>query len=368
MTKVKSTIPVMSPRLPETAALVPYLKEIDANRWYSNFGPLQRRFESRLADHFDLPKEGVVCVGNCTVGLMLALMAAAPERGGYCVMPSFTFVASAHAVLAAGLVPLFIDVDPRTWTVTPAGVSEAIRSAGRPVAAVLVVSSFGAPVDVAEWDVFAEASGVPVVIDAAAGFDGAVAGRSPVVISLHATKVMGAGEGGVVLSRDTGVIELIAASSNFGFRGGRDANAAGFNGKLSEYNAAVGLASLDAWPKARRMLSHLTRLYGDALSGIGNIAASPGFGAGWVSSTCNIAFDRPVADAAMRVLADAGIDSRQWWGKGCHRHRAFAEFPRQDLSVTDDLGRRVLGLPFHEALSEADISRIVGVAASAAQR
>ncbi len=368
MTKASRTIPVMSPRMPDTAALVPYLQEIDANRWYSNFGPLQRRFETRLADQFGLPKEGVVCVGNCTAGLMLALLAAAPERrGGYCIMPSFTFVATAHAVLAAGLVPLFVDVDPLSWMVTQACVSEAARRADGPVAAVLVVSPFGAPVDAAAWDDFAEISRIPVVIDAAASFDGAVVGKAPVAISLHATKVMGAGEGGVVLSRDPAVIESIGTRSNFGFRGGREANAVGFNGKLSEYNAAVGLASLDAWPETRRMLARLTRLYGDALSRVGNIALSPRFGDGWVSSTCNVAFDRPVADAAMAALADAGIDSRQWWGKGCHRHRAFAEFPHGDLSVTDDLGRRVLGLPFHEALDEADIERIVATAAATAQ-
>jgi dTDP-4-amino-4,6-dideoxygalactose transaminase len=87
-----------------------------------------------------------------------------------------------------------------------------------------------------------------------------------------------------------------------------------------------------------------------------------------VSSTCNVAFDRPVADEAMRTLLEAGVDSRQWWSKGCHREPAFSEYPRGDLSVTEDLGRRVLGLPFHEALDEDDIGRIAGVVASAAQR
>ena len=362
------TIPVMAPRLPDAAALMPYLEEIDVNRWYSNFGPLQRRFETQLADHFDLPKDGVACVGNCTVGLMLALLAVAPGRGGYCIMPSYTFVASAHAVLAAGLVPLFVDVDPQSWAVTQAGVVEAMRSADSPVAAVLVVSPFGAPVDIAAWDDFAAQHGVPVVIDAAAGFDGAIAGKSPLVLSFHATKVMGTGEGGAILSRDGAVVRSIAAASNFGFHDSREAKAIGFNGKLSEYNAAVGLASLDAWPATRRTLTRLTRLYAEALNGVGNISPSPGFGAGWVSSTCNVVFDRSVADAAMDALADAGIDSRQWWGKGCHRQPAFAGFPHRDLCVTDDLGQRVLGLPFHEALDERDIERIVSAVASAAQR
>ena len=70
----------------------------------------------------------------------------------------------------------------------------------------------------------------------------------------------------------------------------------------------------------------------------------------------------------MRALADAGVDSRQWWSKGCHREPAFSECPHGDLSATEDLGRRVLGLPFHEALGEDDIGRIAGVVASAAQR
>ena len=358
----------MVPRLPDTAALVPYLKEIDANRWYSNFGPLQRRFEARLAGHFHLSPDDVLCVGNCTAGLMLALLAAARRRGGYCIMPSFSFAASAHAVLAAGLTPYFIDVDPGSWAITPAAVAEAARSAGGPVSAALVVSPFGAPVDVATWDDFAEASGIPAVVDAAAGFDGAATGKSAVAVSLHATKALAAGEGGIVVSRDKALIGAVAARSNFGFRGDRRASAPGFNGKMSEYNAAVGLASLDAWPEKRTALLRLTRLYCAALADIGNVGLSPGFGDGWVSSTCNVAFDRPVADAAMRALADAGIDSRQWWSKGCHREPAFSECPHGDLSVTEDLGRRVLGLPFHEALGEDDIGRIAGVVASAAQR
>jgi dTDP-4-amino-4,6-dideoxygalactose transaminase len=361
-------IAVMVPRLPETAALLPYLNEIDANRWYSNFGPLQRRLEARLAEHLRLSPNGVVCVGNCTAGLMLALMAAAPHRGGYCVMPSFSFAASAHAVLAAGFTPYFIDVDPVSWTVTPAAVAEAARSANGAARVALVVSPFGAPVDIAAWDKFAAASGIPVVVDAAAGFDGAAGGKSAVVVSLHATKALAAGEGGFVVSRDEALIGAIGARSNFGFRGDRRASAAGFNGKMSEYNAAVGLASLDAWPAKREALLCLTRLYRDAFADVGNVGLSPGFGDGWVSSTCNIAFDRPVADEAMRTLSEVGIDSRQWWSKGCHREPAFFDHPRGDLSVTEDLGRRVLGLPFHEALGENEVGRIVAAVASAAQR
>jgi len=361
------TIPIMRPRAPNAAALRPYLEEIDKNGWYSNFGPLERRLEKRLADHFRLPKEDVVCVANCTVGLMLALAASAPRRGGYCVMPSFTFVASAHAVLAAGLTPLFIDVDADSWSITAEQASEAIRAADGDVAAILAVSPFGAPVDVAMWDTFTEKNGVPVVIDAAGGFDSVVPGKSPVVVSLHATKVLPAGEGGIVLSRDPDLIESIFARSNFGFRKERQAEVIGFNGKLNEYCAAVGLASLDAWPTARASFSHLTGLYSDALGGIENVRLAPGFGEGWVGSTCNIALERPAAEKLMTMLAEAGIDSRQWWSKGCHRENAFAGYPHGDLSVTDFLGQRVVGLPFYDGIESAEIERIAGIVAAAAQ-
>lgn len=363
-----ATIAVMVPQLPGTSSLVPYLEEIDANRWYSNFGPLQRRLEARIAEHYGLGPANVVCLGNCTAALMLALLAAAPRRGGYCIMPAFSFAASAHAVLAAGLTPYFIDVDRDSWAVSPGTAADAAKRTGGPVSAVLVVAPFGAPVDVAAWDAFSAASGIPAVIDAAAGFDSAAAGKSPVAVSLHATKALAAGEGGFVVCRDEALIAGIAARANFGFRGDRRASAPGFNGKMSEYNAAVALASLDAWPAKRQALLRLTRLYCAAFAEIGNAGLSPGFGDGWVSSTCNVAFDRPVADEAMRALSDAGIESRQWWSKGCHREPAFSGLPCGDLSTTDALARRVLGLPFHEALDEGDIRRIAGIVAAAAQR
>ena len=355
------TIPVMRPRLPGVDALRPYLEQIDESGWYSNFGPLERRLEARLADHFEVPGQSVACVANCTAGLTLALMALAEKRGGYCVMPSFTFVASAHAVVAAGMSPLFVDVDADSWSITTGQAAAAIEAADGPVAAVMVVSPFGAPVDTAAWDEFAETRGIPVVIDAAGGFDSLVAGNAPVVVSLHATKILPAGEGGCVVSRDTRLVRSISARANFGFFEERRADVAGLNGKLSEYSAAVGLASLDAWPKSRAALMDLTALYRDAISSLGNIRVAPGFGDGWVGSTCNIAFDRPVADKATSNLSRAGIDSRQWWSKGCHREKAFEGYPRLDLPITEALGQRVLGLPFHTGLDVADIQRISDV-------
>ena len=119
MTGSDRSIPLMRPKLPGRHALAPYLAEIDENRWYSNFGPLERRFEANLADHFGLGERQVVCVANGTQALSISLKSVARFPVGYCLMPSFTFAATPHAAVSAGLEPYFLDVDPTTWALDP---------------------------------------------------------------------------------------------------------------------------------------------------------------------------------------------------------------------------------------------------------
>src|SRR5439155_11936403 len=184
--------PVGRPRLPDAAALTPYLREIDANRYYSNYGPLVQRFQERLtaATRFVGDDAGVVVTcANATLGLAAALIAHGVRTGDLCVMPAWTFVASPLAARLAGMTPYFGDVDEADWTLTPAAAERAVAAAPGRVGAVMVVAPFGRPVEAAPWDDFAKATGLPVVIDAAAGFDTVEAGKAAVVVSLHATKV-----------------------------------------------------------------------------------------------------------------------------------------------------------------------------------
>ncbi len=351
-------VPVMRPRLPDRAALAPYLAEIDANRRYTNDGPLLRRFERRLAGKFGLAREGVVCVANGTLGLALALRAVARPGRRYCVMPSFTFVATAHAARVAGLEPWFADVDAESWALEPERARETLDVIGDAVAAVLPVAPFGAPAPVETWDRFAVETGMPVVIDAAAGFDTAKAGRTPVVISLHATKPLAVGEGGVVICQDRTTVERIRSARNFGFERDRVVRHPAMNAKLSEYAAAVGLAALDAWPRTRGALAQKLAFYRDALAGLDGLRLAPGIEQGGVSSTFNVFIGAEKARAAIAALSRHGVETRQWWGRGCHREPAFAGCPSGALAVTEKLADGVLGLPFHVDLAEAEIAAI----------
>lgn len=259
------TIPVMRPMLPAAERLLPYLRQIDTARIYSNFGPLALSFEQRLATHFELPETAVVTVANATLGLALALLAQQVRPGTLCMLPAWTFIASAHAVRLAGLVPYFVDVDARTWAIDATSIEDLISQAPAQVGAVMPVVPFGQPIDLAAWDRFRASTGVPVVIDAAAGFDALVPGKSPAVVSLHATKTLGIGEGGFVVSTHEFLIKEVGTRANFGFRGRRTAAVPAMNAKLSEYHAAVGLAALDEWPQARVEWAAVARDYRRAL-------------------------------------------------------------------------------------------------------
>ena len=144
------------------------MREIDEHRG-THFGPLVTRLEERLAEHFGLPKTESVIVANGTTALSASLLAVGAKPGSTCLLPSWTFVASASAVWAANLEPHFVDVDPQTWQPDPAALRRRADLAG--VGAVMIVSPFGSPVDAAAWAALTADTGIPVIIDAAASFD-----------------------------------------------------------------------------------------------------------------------------------------------------------------------------------------------------
>ncbi|TQV71869.1 DegT/DnrJ/EryC1/StrS family aminotransferase [Denitrobaculum tricleocarpae] len=355
----------MRPQLPTAARIAPYLEEIDASRWYSNFGPLAGRFEERLSSQFGSGAGSVLAVANGTLGLTLALQAAAALPGDLCMLPAFTFSASASAVMAAGLTPWFVDVDPGSWALEPALARDCLPNAPGRVAAVMPVSVFGRPVDVAAWDEFSLETGIPAVIDGAASFDAARVGQSPVMISLHGTKVFGVGEGGLILSRNKALISQIRSLSSFGFpldpakkTEPRAALLPGLNAKFSEYCAAVGLAGLEDWPATRQRFLDVRDAYYAILENIPELQPQPGGLEPWVSATINFAVPDVSARTLIAALAQRGIAARRWWGDGCATAPAFDSCPRTALPVTEGLTDSVIGLPFYIDMTRDDIHRV----------
>lgn len=351
-------IPLMRPLLPTADALLPYLREVDEARWYTNFGPMVDRFEDNLAALLGLAQKNLVCVASGTIGLTVCLRALDAPPDSYCLMPSWTFSATPLAAKWAGMAPWFLDVEESTWMLDPEKVLQQLPDIEGVIGAVMPVSAFGTPVDVEAWDAFERETGIPVVIDAAAGFDGAKFGRAPIVISLHATKVLGIGEGALIASRNLSFAARVRAMSNFGFSGARESALVGINAKISEYAAAVGMAALDGWPQTRAAFRAATGYYEAAFDGVGGVSLAPGISQDRVRSTLSIRLSKPMAGPLIAALASGGIAARQWWGVGCHRMPAFKNAPHMPLPVTEMLAQSVVGLPFSQDICERDVSAV----------
>jgi len=224
-------LPIARPRLPGREAIVPYLDRIDEARWYANFGPLACELEARIAARLR-PPASVVSLSNGTLAATLALKASGARAGTLCALPAWTFVASAHAAVQAGLIPYFLDVDPDTWMLDPSRIDAAIDGAPGEVGAIMPVAPFGRIPDLDAWRDVADWTGLPVVVDGAAAFDGLASAPVPVAVSLHATKTVSAGEGGFVASEDEAFLKRVRQISSFGFDGRRIAERLAGNAKL----------------------------------------------------------------------------------------------------------------------------------------
>jgi dTDP-4-amino-4,6-dideoxygalactose transaminase len=359
-------LPTFRPRLPPTEALVPWLRDIDANRWYSNFGPLARLFEADLATHFGVENGRVITVANATLGITVALRNAADNQPGLCLMPAWSHPAPAIAAVNARLTPWFADVDRENWQLTPETARRLLPHAAAPVRAILVVSPFGGAVDLSPWARLAEETGVPVIVDAAAGFDSVRASDKIVqIVSLHATKVFGIGEGGFVLADTASRADRLRRMTNFGLDRHRHQIMPGCNAKLSEYAAAVGLAALRRWMETREDFLALSRRFRTALSQVSGVTPAPVFHDEIATSTANVVLDQPDADRVIAVLRERGIEGRKWWMDGAHRHPQLADCPCEAVPVADDLAARTVGLPFFIDMTDAEIDRVMAGLAAA---
>jgi len=357
-----SRIPLLVAQLPDTDALLPYLREIDANRWYTNFGPLVTRLEQRFAAGF-APRPAApsaITAASGTAGLELVLGALELPPNAKVLLPALTFVATATAVIRSGYRPLIGDVDASSWLLTP----EIARdyAARHRVDAVMPVATFGNPQDVEAWDAFVAETGIPVVIDAAGAYGNQRVGRRcHVVFSLHATKALAAGEGGVVVTYDHALAKRVRRLSNFGIdlERGSQVFVAGENGKLSEYHAAVAHAALDQWPvvAARRRAvqaryQHVLNLHCPDLR-LQRRAAD-----GIYPILVTLLPEGQHARDLQPELLWRGIETRQWYCPTLDQHPAFSAYVAGPLPVAHDLAERLLGLPFFVDIDELQMHRV----------
>lgn len=239
-----SRFPFIRPCMPTTTAWTPYLECSYAAKRYSNFGPANELLEARLEQFVGSSGRRAILTASATDGLAAVLMGL--EIRGEVAVPSFTFAATVQSVLMAGCTPLLCDVDAESWELSPTTLTAALT---RGVKAVVHVRPFGLCRDLTPLAQICRVAGIPLIVDSAAALGGRIPGGQRVggqgtaeVFSLHATKPLGIGEGGLILCSEEDH-DRILQSLNFALTAERFRR--GLNGKMSEFAAAVGLAVLD---------------------------------------------------------------------------------------------------------------------------
>lgn len=342
-----ASIPVMRPLLPQISDVIEVLARMDKQRVYSNSGPLVRQLESTVAKMCGVASHLVVATANATVALEGACQLASVNRFS---VPAFTFPASALAVLRSGKDLVFSDVSVEDWqiVVTP-----------RPEVGVVRVMPFGAPPDLGR-----DLGTGYLVVDAAASLGAQPIDLSEirpgqcVVFSLHATKVLGSGEGGIIVFGDPDEASRFRAWINFGFWGSRDSQMPATNGKMSEIAAAYALTVLahaerefDSW---REVNSRAAAISADL--GITSLVSKyQGVSPYWIVELQ----DEMAAAALEQHMTSSGVETRRWWGRGCHQMPAFQSLiGRKAFPGTDLVSGRILGLPMFRDMTSSDFERI----------
>lgn len=354
-------LPFVRPMLPPldrvTARLAP-----SYDRGELTNGPLVRQLESQIAERLGAPE--VVAVSSCTAGLMLVWRALAPV--GPVVMPSFTFLASAHAVAWNGLEPRFAECDAETLQMDVADAEARSGGAG----ALYATHVFGAPAPAAMLEAMGRRAGTPVVFDAAhamgARHDGRPVGTfgDAEVFSLSPTKPVTAGEGGVVVTRDRDLAEAVRVGRNYGNPGDFDAKFAGLSARLSELHAALALESLLLLDQHLDRRATLAGRYREGTRSVPGVNAQrvPAGDTSTQQSLCVMVDPGTFGlsrDQIARGLRAEGIDTRSYFSPPVHRQGAFAPLGGDPLPVTEDVSARVLSLPMPASATCSDVDTVI---------
>jgi len=335
--------------------------------WLSNDGPLVREFERRLARNIGV--EHVIAICNGTIALEIAIRAL--ELTGEVIVPSYTFVATAHALHWQGITPVFADIDPETHCLDPESVQSLVtpRTSG-----VIAVHLWGRPAPIAALQSLCAERALKLVFDAAHAFWASHAGRNIgnfgdcEVFSFHATKFLNSLEGGAIATNDAGLAAKMRLMRNFGFAGYDNVIHPGTNGKMVEACAAMGIANLESIEAIVAANKRNYEAYADGLGGLPGlrllrydetqrnnrqyivVEIGPEYGC--------------TRDEIITVLHAENVLARRYFWPGCHRMQPYCDlFPSADahLPHTNDVAARVIVLPTGMAIGAEEIATICAI-------
>jgi dTDP-4-amino-4,6-dideoxygalactose transaminase len=356
------------PNIGDRDALLGRINDILDRRWLTNNGRYVQEFEARLTEITGARHAIAMC--NATVGLEIAIKALGLT--GEVIVPSFTFVATAHALQFQGVTPVFCDIDPKMHNIDPAKIEALItpRTTG-----IMPVHTWGRPCDVVAIEEIARRRGLKVLYDAAHAFACATEDRmignfgDAEVFSFHATKFLNAFEGGAIVTNDDELAARMRLMKNFGFRGYDNVVDVGVNGKMSEVSAAMGLTGLESIDEFIDVNERNHACYRAELADIPGVSLT----AYTATERSNFQYvvievDEDEAgisrDRLVEILWAENVMARRYFYPGCHMMEPYRTlFPNAGahLPETERLVQRVISMPTGTAVGAGEIEGIASI-------
>ena len=354
------------PNIGNRERLLERFNDLLDRKWLSNNGPYEKEFERLVADH--VGSKHCIAVCNGTIALQLAVRALGCS--GEVIVPSFTFIATAHALQWQDITPIFCDIDLTSHNIDPAQVERLItpRTTG-----ILGVHLWGRPCDIEALEEIGRRNNLKVAFDAAHAFGCSYRGRDDVggrgdaaIYSFHATKFVNSFEGGAITTNNDELADKLRLIKNFGFTDYDTVVHVGTNGKMSEISAAMGLTSIESIDEYLDCNLQNYRRYRKELQGMPGIRLleyDP-------RERCNyhyivIEVAESVAgtsrDQLMEILHAENVLARRYFYPGCHQaepYRTTMPEARSCLPHTETIAQRVLVLPCGTSVTPADVTTI----------
>lgn len=361
--RFENKIFIVKPALPSPQEMQAGMEDIISSGMVTK-GKYLRAFEDAVAEHLQV--KHAVAVSSCTTGLMLTYQGLGLT--GDVVVPSFTFMATVSALVWAGLRPVFADVDFSTTNLDPAAAEAAITPN---TSAIVAVHNFGNPAEVDALQEVAKRHNLKLIFDAAHGF-GAMYQGQPVgphgdanSYSLSPTKLLIAGEGGIVATNSDELAEKVRIGREYGNSGNYDSAFAGINARMPEFNALLGFQSLQRLEDAAQRRNEVVALYQRELGhlpGIGFQTVRAGNRNSYkdFSITIDGAAFGLSRDEVQQALTAENIDTRTYYDPPVHRHTAYQHFAAPELSLpnTERLAAQSLSLPVWSKMDEEIVLQI----------
>jgi dTDP-4-amino-4,6-dideoxygalactose transaminase len=353
------------PNIGNRERLLERFNDLLDRKWLSNNGPYEKEFERIVADH--VGSKHCIAVCNGTIALQLAVRALGCS--GEVIIPSFTFIATAHALQWQDITPVFCDIDPESHNIDPAEIERLItpRTTG-----ILGVHLWGRPCDIEALEEIGRRNNLKVAFDAAHAFGCSyrgcdVGGRGDATIySFHATKFVNSFEGGAITTNNDELADKLRLMRNFGFTDYDTVVHVGTNGKMSEISAAMGLTSIESIDEYLDSNLRNYRRYREELQGMPGIRLlenDPRERSNYQYIVIEV--DKAVAGASrdqlMEILHAENVRVRRYFYPGCHRAEPYCTTMPEapfSLQTTEAIAQRVLVFPTGTSVTTADVTTI----------